>query len=160
MADVARIVAQAAEALAAAHDAGIVHRDLKPSNLMLASSGHVKVLDFGIAMFSSADTETMARLTSAGTAVGTAAYMSPEQATGQEVDARSDLWSLGVVTREMLTGRVPFQGNNGPSILLEILTKEAKPPSEVGAGQKHPVPPTLDPVMAKAFKKAAAVRTA
>jgi serine/threonine protein kinase/dienelactone hydrolase len=155
MADVARIVAQAAEALAAAHDAGIVHRDLKPSNLMLASSGHVKVLDFGIAMFSSADTETMARLTSAGTAVGTAAYMSPEQATGQEVDARSDLWSLGVVTREMLTGRVPFEGTNAFAVVHAVLSATPPPIRSL----RPDVAPELEEVVARTMVRERDART-
>src|SRR5215204_3551224 len=98
--EIARILAQLGDALDAAHTAGIVHRDLKPSNLMLTTTAQLKVLDFGLARIESG--ETASRLTAAGCAVGTAAYMSPEQASGDAVDARSDLWSLGVVAYEML----------------------------------------------------------
>ena len=127
MTEAARVVAQAADALDAAHATGVVHRDLKPSNLMLTSTGQVKVLDFGIATFASTDTETMARLTGAGTTVGTAAYMSPEQAAGEEVDSRSDLWSFGVLTRELLTGRLPFEGGNTLAVIHAVLTATPTP---------------------------------
>ena len=125
--DTARIVAEVADALSAAHAAGIVHRDLKPSNLMLTASGQAKVLDFGIATFSSTDAETMARLTGPGSTVGTAAYMSPEQAAGEDVDWRSDLWSLGIVTREMLTGRPVFAGANVFAVMHAVLNTTPGP---------------------------------
>jgi len=109
-AEAARILTQAADAVAAAHAAGIVHRDLKPSNLMITAAGQVKVLDFGIAKVVTASaTETTERLTAEGSTIGTVAYMSPEQAAGQPVDAHADVWSLGVLTFEMLTGRLPFE---------------------------------------------------
>ena len=125
MAEIARLVAQVADALDAAHAAGIVHRDLKPSNLMLTTTGQVKVLDFGLAKIETG--ETVTQLTRAGSTMGTAAYMSPEQAAGEAVDSRSDLWSLGVITYEMLAGRLPFQGTNTLAIIQAVLTATLAP---------------------------------
>ena len=118
MAEIARLVAQVADALDTAHAAGIVHRDLKPSNLMLTTTGQVKVLDFGLAKI---ERETVTQLTREGSTMGTAAYMSPEQAAGEAVDSRSDLWSLGVVTYEMLAGRLPFAGANTLAVIQAVL---------------------------------------
>src|SRR5207245_10610501 len=100
------LLAQAAEALDAAHRAGIVHRDIKPENLMLRDDGYLKVLDFGLAKLVAGSSGAIsADLTGVGMVVGTVAYMSPEQARGQELDGRSDLFSLGAVFDEMLSGR-------------------------------------------------------
>ena len=122
--DVVSIAEQLAEALEAAHEQGIVHRDLKPANVKIRSDGTAKVLDFGLAKAlqprprsdatALANSPTMASpasMTSAGMLLGTAAYMSPEQARGKAVDKRADIWAFGVVMYEMLTGRNPFVGN-------------------------------------------------
>src|SRR6478609_5619923 len=152
-----RMLSQVAIGLDEAHARKFVHRDLKPDNVFLCQTHDgdiVKILDFGSVKDRA---EGAKKLTVMGTTIGSPYYMAPEQAQGLDtLDQRADVWALAAIAYECVTGRVPFQGNNGPSILLEILTKEAKPPSEVGAGQKHSVPPTLDPVLAKAFKKAAA----
>jgi serine/threonine protein kinase len=117
-----------------------------------------KVLDFGSAKDKG---ESAKKLTVLGTTIGSPFYMAPEQAQGLDtLDHRADVWALAAIVYECVVGRVPFIGNNGPSILLEILTKDPKPPSEIGKGQKYPVPPTLDRVMTHAFKKIAALRIA
>ena len=117
--DAIDIATQVGEGLAKAHAAGIVHRDIKPANLMVTAEKTVKILDFGLAKL--AGTEGM---TQTGTTLGTVAYMSPEQAKGQEVDHRTDIWSLGVVLYEMLAGQPPFQGENLLSISNAILERE------------------------------------
>jgi serine/threonine-protein kinase len=157
---VVRMMSQLAIALDQAHARGFVHRDLKPDNLFLCQTSEgdiVKVLDFG----SVKDTaENAKKLTVLGTTIGSPFYMAPEQAQGLEtLDRRADVWALAAILYECTTGTVPFHGTNGPSILLSILTKEAPPPSEASRAQKHPVPPTLDAVMASAFRKNALMRT-
>jgi serine/threonine-protein kinase len=129
------IARQIAQAIEAAHEAGIVHRDLKPANIKLRPDGTVKVLDFGLAKsltptfpdgssMSMPPTVTSPALTQAGLILGTAAYMSPEQARGRFVDRRADIWSFGVVLFEMLTGRRPFDGEEVADVLAAILTRE------------------------------------
>jgi TolB-like protein/Tfp pilus assembly protein PilF/predicted Ser/Thr protein kinase len=114
VADAVDLLRQVARGLRAAHEAGIVHRDVKPSNLILTPGGTVKIVDFGVAKVADAD------LTRTGTTLGTAAYMSPEQARGEDVDARTDLWGLGVVAFELLSGTRPFRGTNTPALLRAI----------------------------------------
>ena len=120
------IATQVGQGLAEAHAAGIVHRDIKPANLLIVKGGVVKILDFGLAKL--AGTEVVSQT---GQTVGTVAYMSPEQARGQEVDHWTDIWSLGVVLYEMLTGQQPFQGENLLSLSKAIL--EGQPPPLSGA---------------------------
>src|SRR6476469_2547879 len=151
------IAVQVASALAAAHQAGVVHRDIKPENIMLRPDGYVKVLDFGIAKLTehrlaSNDhtTETTATLqTRPGLVLGTARYMSPEQARGQKVDARTDIWSLGVVLYEMVGGTPPFTGETPSDCIASILTKEPPPLSGVLPG----VPAELESILQKALRK-------
>jgi serine/threonine protein kinase len=156
-----RMLSQAAIGLDEAHARKFVHRDLKPDNLFLCQTSDgdtTKVLDFGSAKDKG---ESAKKLTVLGTTIGSPFYMAPEQAQGLDtLDHRADVWALAAIVYECVVGRVPFIGNNGPSILLEILTKDPKPPSEIGKGQKYPVPPTLDRVMTHAFKKIAALRIA
>ena len=155
-----RLLSQAAIGLEGAHARKFVHRDLKPDNLFLCQTSEgdtVKLLDFGSVKDKG---ESAKKLTVLGTTIGSPFYMAPEQAQGLEtLDHRADVWALAAIIYECVVGTVPFIGINGPSILLEILTKEPKPPSlAVKPDAKHPVPPTLDRVMTHAFKKQAAQR--
>jgi serine/threonine protein kinase/Tfp pilus assembly protein PilF len=151
------IAIQVASALAAAHQAGVVHRDIKPENIMLRPDGYVKVLDFGIAKLTeqtpgSADhtVETTALLqTRPGLVLGTAHYMSPEQARGQKVDARTDIWSLGVVLYEIVGGSPPFHGETPSDCIAAILTTDPPPL----AGVLPAVPLKLESILQKALRK-------
>ncbi len=126
------VATQMASALTVAHAAGVVHRDLKPENVMLRPDGLVKVLDFGLAKLvasdASGETATKTLLhTEPGKIVGTVQYMSPEQARGVAVDARTDVWSLGVVLYEMLSGQLPFSGATPSDVLAAILERDPSP---------------------------------
>ncbi len=151
--EVVEIAIQIASALSAAHEAGITHRDIKPENIMLRRDGYVKVLDFGLAKLTeqkSSDSEapTMVR-TLPGMVMGTIKYMSPEQARGLEVDARTDIWSLGVVLYEILTGSVPFEGNTASDVIVSVLERQPQP-----LAQNLPeVPAELDRIINKALRK-------
>jgi len=154
--DLLRYGAQVASALAAAHEAGVVHRDIKPANIMITPEGQVKVLDFGVAKLAEPscpqmedETQTGLVCTTPGRILGTVAYMSPEQIRGEDLDGRSDIFSLGAVLYQAATGRLPFGGASALSMMHEIATADPVPPSSI----RPDIPVEVDVIIGRALAK-------
>jgi serine/threonine protein kinase/tetratricopeptide (TPR) repeat protein len=153
--EVLDVAVQIASGLAAAHEVGIVHRDIKPENIMMRRDGYVKVLDFGLAKLTEQEATDVATpagprvKTETGMVMGTSSYMSPEQARGLSVDARTDIWSLGVVLFEMVSGKLPFPGETESDVIASILTREPPSLSDYASN----VPDELEKIVRKSLRK-------
>ncbi len=141
--DIVGIIDPVLQALAYTHQLGIVHRDIKPANVFITDKGVVKIADFGIARLEDSE------MTQVGTVLGTPSYMSPEQCVGSVVDARSDLFSVGVMLYELLTGQKPFRGDQSTVIMTQVINTDPEPPSRLN----KQVPAAFDPVLKKALAK-------
>jgi serine/threonine protein kinase len=139
-----RIATQVAEGLQEAHKKGVVHRDIKSANIMVMDKGQAKVMDFGLARIAGGTL-----LTKEGMAMGTIAYMSPEQARGEEVNHRTDIWSLGIVLYEMFSGRLPFKGEHDQGVVYSILNEKPKPITDL----RSEIPLSIGQVVSKALEK-------
>ena len=145
------IAAAVADGLAYAHERGVVHRDIKPGNIMVLPDGRVKIMDFGIARLHEPTVKTQT-----GVLLGSPQYMAPEQIAGQPFDHRADIFSLGLVLYEMLTGVKPFQGEDIPELMFKVANMPATPPSHIAPD----LPPVVDYIVARALKKKAGERYA
>jgi serine/threonine protein kinase len=145
------IAAAVADGLAYAHERGVVHRDIKPGNIMVLPDGRVKIMDFGIARLHEPTVKTQT-----GVLLGSPQYMAPEQIVGQPFDHRADIFSLGLVLYEMLTGVKPFQGEDIPELMFKVANMPATPPSHIAPD----LPPVIDYIVARALKKKADERYA
>ena len=140
---------QIAEGLSCAHECSVVHRDIKPANIIVTNRNMVKILDFGLAKLTG-----QSRLTQEGTTLGTVAYMSPEQAQGENIDHRTDIWSFGVVLYELLTGQLPFTGEYDQAVIYSIVNKDLEPLNFIHSE----TPLALQDIVCKALEKNTAER--
>ncbi len=138
------IAIQIAQGLTIAHESNIIHRDLKPANIMITDHGEVKIVDFGLAKLAG-----QTKLTKEGTTLGTVAYMSPEQVRGEEVDYRSDIWQLGVILYEMITGKLPFKGDYDQAVMYSISNENPEPITGLRSGVSLELERIVSKVMAK-----------